>query len=705
MWLSVRLEGKSSYSFAVVGNINNSVGIFERKIIPLINGSDIDFLISAGNAVSSGGEDKYRALYRTLSHLQRPYILTYGEKEAENFGDFRFYEHFGPYFFSFVAGNSRFIFLDSTDTTSFSWQLRWLEDEMASMDSTHLFVFIAKPIFRADHDTIFNDPKRYLKQSSFRQRLIALFEHYNVDAVFSANLPLFAHKRLHGTDYVITGGAGGLVFNNENSFYHYIRVSVDNTSVDIVMERLEHGQHTVFKTLESFWFFIHSLFYVSYINFLLLLGVFLLIGIKLYSLVFVEKDYYPDFDIDPSPFLDKPLRVAMFTNNYLPFIGGVPISIDRLHRALVSLGERVLIVAPRYGQSSGKEPDVLRVPELYSFGHRREFRIANLFLPHISRTVMSFKPDIIHLHHPFWLGSLGLFLAHRLKKPSVYNYHTRLEHYAHFVPLPTPLFRNLISHFLIRRFANRCDGVIVPTGASEEYLRIIGVKTDIYIQPTGIDYERFQKVDSADTEQLREKFGIGHEPVMVSVSRLSKEKNIDFMLEALAALRKQYEKPFTFLMIGDGNEHARLQARLDELQLTDRVIFTGTVEQDKLPVYYRLADIFIFASRTETQGMVILEAMAAGLPVVAVRSSGIDDVVREGFNGYKTPENLTQWGNRVQLLLEDTSLRKHLSENAKTFAADYALERYAQNIKSIYAHVIAAFRQTRPTEEEERANA
>ncbi|WP_353851004.1 metallophosphoesterase, partial [Idiomarina sp.] len=143
--ISARLEGQDSYSFAVVGNINNSVGIFERRIIPMLNDTDIDFLVSAGNAVSSGGEDKYRAIKGTLSRLDMPYLLTFGNNEYEEFGSFRFYDHYGPHFFSFTADDSRFIFLDSTGKTPWQWQLRWLTDILKADDSKHRFVFIGHP--------------------------------------------------------------------------------------------------------------------------------------------------------------------------------------------------------------------------------------------------------------------------------------------------------------------------------------------------------------------------------------------------------------------------------------------------------------------------------------------------------------------------------------------------------------------------------
>ncbi|WP_166264051.1 glycosyltransferase [Marinobacter caseinilyticus] len=687
--LHAQLDDKKSFSFAVVGNINNSVGIFERKIIPMLNDSGVDFMVSAGNAVSGGSEDKYRALHGTLTHLKMPYLLTFGQHEYENFGSFRFYEHFGPHFFSVRTGNSRFIFLDSTNKTAWRWQIRWLRDLLQQQDAAHTFLFTGHPVLHGRQDVLFDQKDDYLQPPEFRDQLLALIREHHVDAVFSANISQYVEQDRDGTQFITTGGAGGLVLNNDTSFYHFVKVSVSEQGVTTEVVPLMIGQHPIFKQLESLWFFIYSLFYVGYVNFILLVSVLTLVAMKLYALVFVGKNYYPDYDLDPMPWLQQPLRIAMFTNNYLPFIGGVPISIERLHRGLEATGNATLIVAPRYRDQPAEEDHVLRVPSLLAMGEKREFRLANIFLRRIRRQVRAFRPDIIHLHHPFWLGSLGLFVAHRLNVPAVYTYHTRLEHYAHFVPLPGMLFRNLISHALIKRFANKCDAVIVPTYSTEEYLRMIGVKSSTYVQPTGIEFERFQGVENKDIEALRNRLGIGDEKVFISVSRLSNEKNIDFMIEAIASLKEHTAIPFRFLMIGDGHQRERLQARIDDLGLQDCFTLVGAVAPEDMATYYRLGDVFLFASKSETQGMVILEAMAAGLPVVAVRSSGIDDVVRQGYNGFKTPENRDQWRARVTSLLEDDTLRRTLSENATAFAKDYSIEQFAGDVKEIYATVLA----------------
>ncbi|MBB5320139.1 glycosyltransferase [Marinobacter oulmenensis] len=691
----------SGVRFAVVGNINNSVGVFEKRIIPELNNAGLDFLVSAGNAVSGGGEDKYRALYGTLGRLDIPYLLTFGQHEYEEFGSFRFYEHMGPHYFSVRTGNTRLIFLDSTGKTPWRWQIRWLRDLLNQDTSNARILFVGHPVMQPDNPTLFASEDDYLQPEAFRTALMNVARSYDIDMVFSANLATYDEQAVDGTQYITTGGAGGLVLNTENSFYHYVEVSVSpDGEVQHQLHRMDIGQHPVWKRLEGLWFFVYSLFYTGFLNFILLVAVFVAITIKLYQIIFIGRNYYPDYDLDPTPWLEKPLRVAMFTNNYLPFIGGVPISIERLRRGLRSLGDRILVVAPRYKDQPEQEDNVLRVPSLLAMGEKREFRLANIFLGRIRKRVRAFVPDIIHLHHPFWLGSLGLFMARRLKVPAVYTYHTRLEHYAHFVPLPGMLFRNLISHALIKRFANRCDSVIVPTYSTEEYLRMIGVTTPTFVQPTGIEFERFQSVATDQVEALRTELGLTDEKVFVSVSRLSNEKNIDFMIEAIDRLRRETDVPFRFLMIGEGHQHERLQKKIEDLNLTGHFQLVGAIKPDEMALWYSLGDAFLFASKSETQGMVILEAMSAGLPVVAVRSSGIEDVVRDGHNGYKTPENQTQWQARAQQLLEDDELRKTLSDKARAFAADYSVAQFARDVRTIYATTLAAYQkrsQTRHT--------
>ncbi len=691
--ITADLAGQSDYKFAVVGNIKNSVQVFQDEMIPQLHNGDFAFLVSAGNAVSSGDEENYRAIYEVFEHLNMPYLLTFGEQEGSDFGDFRFYQYFGPHFFSFVAGNSHFVFLDGTGKTSLSWQMSWLERELNASTARHKLVFIGLPVHEPLADTPFFEETNYFADAQARQRLRELFTRQGVDVVFSANLTLFARQHIQGVDYVTTGGAGGLIVDSENSFHHYLKVSVSDDGVTVEPQRVDPAAEGWLKTLESIWSTIYSFFYVSFLRFLLIVSLLVVVAIKLHRLLMEDKDYYRDFDIDPAPFVNRSLKVGMFTNNYFPFVSGVSVSVERLRRGLQQLGDKVLTFVPHYPQSektaSEDEPGVVRLPRLYTFGNRGNFPLANIFSPRAGRQLKTFSPDIIHVHHPFWIGSLGLWLGRRRRIPVVYTYHTRLEHYAHYVPLPGLIFRNLISHYLVKRFANKCNGVVVPTYSAEEYLRIIGVKTPILVQPTGIEFQRFQQLDNQRLAELKEHYQLQDEQVLISVSRLGSEKNIDFMLEALVRVKAKSLRPFKLLLIGDGPERERLKRKIRQLDLHNEVVLVGPVPPDEIAAYYQLGDIFVFASKSETQGMVILEAMSAGLPVVAVRSSGIDDVIKHQVNGYKTPCRRREWSTAVRELLENDALRARMSGEARSFAADYDVAEFAREIHEFYAYLLA----------------
>ncbi len=687
--IEAALEGRGTFSFAVVGNINNSIGLFERRMVPMLNRSDLQFMISAGNAVGGGGEDNYQALYGSLQRLEIPYLLTFGEAEYSEFGSFRFYDYFGPYFFSFAEGEAGFIFLDVTGKTPYSWQRRWLEGELESLSQTarHLFVFLGEPVLpeqaMQDPDTL-----HLSEHPAFAADLLRLFERYGVDVVFSASLPVYDRQTRAGTQFVVTGGGGGLLSNDEASYHHFVRVDVRPEGIGITPVPVDPVQNRFLRLLENLWFIVYSLFYVGYLNFLLLVCVVALVAIWLYRAIVVEKHYYRDFDLDDVPPFTTPLRVMMFTNNYLPFIGGVPISIQRLMDGLTRRGDLVRVVAPRYAKGRETDPRVTRVATLLAWGERKSLRLANLLSPRLFRQIRAFRPDIIHVHHPFWLGSLGLWLGRRLQVPVVYTYHTRLEHFAHYVPVPGRVFRNLISHYLVKRFASKCDGVIVPTLSAEEYLQVLGVRSQMLVKPTGVDVSALQTVDEPRVASLRRQHAPAGELLLVTVSRLGKEKNIDFVLQGMAWVRRHTDVAFRLLIIGEGPEREHLEHRCRELNLSDSVTLVGAVSPEAVAPYYHLADVFVFASQSETQGMVILEAMAAGLPVVAVRSSGIDDVVQNHVNGYKTSELPAEWGARLQALLEDRALRARLSAEARRFARQYDVDCVSEDIALFYRRLV-----------------
>ncbi len=687
-----RVDGRSEFRFAVVGNVNNSVRVFRDQVVPRLNAGPYDFVVSAGNAVSGGQEENYRTVHRLFNALDAPYVLTFGQNEHDDFGSFRFYEQFGPYFFSFVAGDVHFLFLDGTGKSSLSWQLDWVERELSGSSASRRLVFIGLPVHRKLPETPVFESEHYLDAPAFRDALVGLFERHGVDVVFSSNLTLFSQLERNGVRYVTTGGAGGLIVDSESSFHHFVDVGISADGITIEPIRLDLHLPAWQRRLDGLWNAIYSFFYVSYTRFLLLVSALVLLALYLHRLLVEDRDYYPDFDVDPAPYQGRSLRVGMYSNNYFPFVSGVTVSVERLRRGLDALGDRVLLIVPRYSDPCVDDGDIERAPTLMAFGEQGEFPLSNPLRARLGARLRAFGPDVIHVHHPFWLGSLGLFMGRRLKIPVVYTYHTRLEHYAHFVPLPGLLFRNLISHYLIRRFANKCQGIVVPTSSAEEYLRVIGVSTKTLVQPTGIDFDRYQQVEEGSVARLRARLGIaGGETVLVSVSRLSAEKNIEFMLESLAGLVSRGTTAFRLVLIGDGPARPRLIRLIEDLDLAGRVVLAGSVPPEEMPRHYRLGDVFVFASKSETQGMVILEAMSAGLPVVAVRSSGIADAVIDGKNGFKTPEDHDAWATRVQSLIEDIELRTRLGVRARAFARAHDTASFARNIHDFYALLLAQY--------------
>jgi len=410
--------------------------------------------------------------------------------------------------------------------------------------------------------------------------------------------------------------------------------------------------------------------------------------LKLHSLILRQEHLYRDFSIDEDELSKKPLRVAMFTNNYLPFIGGVPLSIDRLYRGLVQAGSKMKIFAPEYPEpwSDPEDDSVVRCPALFNL-HLAEFPVANVFSRKIKAAFKMFECDLVHVHHPFWLGKKGMRLAKKRGLPVVLTYHTRLERYMHYLPFPGTALKNLVAHLMIKRFANHCDAIITPTPSTEEYLRNLGVSALIETIPTGIGMEDYNCWTSQEVRELRSRYAANDEPLLVSVSRMAKEKNLDFLIDGLAKVKEQIHTPFKCLLVGDGPEKARLEEKATALGLKEQVVFTGNLLPRDVARCYLAADLFVFASTSETQGMVLIEAMAGGCPVVAVRASGVHDAVRDGHNGLMVAESTESWAKAVATLLTDHRRLSALSENSRAFAEDYTEEKIAQQVLKLYRRV------------------
>jgi glycosyltransferase involved in cell wall biosynthesis len=686
--MQTNLEGQSSFSFAVVGNIDNSMRIFSDLIVPLMQEQQVDFMISVGNAVYDGAEGKYRLLYRGLQELAIPYVLVPGNNEIEDLGSNNFYQHFGPYFFSFHLGQAYFIVLDSTGKTSWKWQLHWLEKELETAKSyPYRFVCMGHSPLPQTTGKPETKKKNPIKEET-SLTLQKLFSRNAVTSVFTTGYHTNKDQYIDGVRYVTTSGGGGLLLNKDQP-YQFIKAEVGESGFSCTQIANPKRFSPLREKIEILKLYLHSLFYMSLFNLLVLLGVLTLISLLFYCKVLNQRHLYRDFNIDEEAIEKIPLRIAMVTNNYLPFIGGVPLSIDRLHKGLLKTGNSVLIIAPTYRESweDPRDGSVYRCPVLF-YTKNGEFPAVNLFRSEIRKVLRTFNPDLIHVHHPFMLGWSALLFAKRAKLPVVMTYHTRLERYTQYVFGPGTMVKNFLIHVMIKHFANRCDAIIAPSSSTEEYLRNLGVSAIIETIPTGINIEAYQMWTEEQIKETRDSFVQAGENLLISVSRIAEEKNLDFLIAALEKLKDTCATPFTCILIGEGPERKRLEEKVRARGLQDTILFLGKLPPSQVVRCYLAADLFVFASTSETQGMVLLEAMAGGCPVVAIRSSGVYEVVHDGFNGYKVPESTNIWAETANTLLEDKTLLKTMETNCTEFVKQYSVETITEKITALYRRVI-----------------
>lgn len=388
------------------------------------------------------------------------------------------------------------------------------------------------------------------------------------------------------------------------------------------------------------------------------------------------------------------MKICMMTNTYLPHVGGVARSVSTFAREYERLGHEVLVVAPHFDGkklSPRAEAIVERIPSLRNF-NGSEFSVRLPLATALSDRLDAFQAEIMHAHHPFLLGDTALRVAMNKNVPIVFTHHTRYEDYTHYIPFSDTLKEVAIE--VPTHFANLCDGVIAPSESIARMIRKRGVKSPISVIPTGIDVEAF---GSADGSKFRAKLKIPREAVVIGhVGRLAQEKNLTYLSEAVA--RHLAASPEArFLVVGDGPAREEMQRIFEQHGVADRLILAGKRTGRTLREAYRAMDVFAFASKSETQGMVVAEAMAAGMPVVALNAPGVREVVRDGSNGFLLAANASPatFAEALGKIASDASLRKEFAAEASKTAADFSSGRSAERALAFYEEVRKATRARR----------
>jgi 1,2-diacylglycerol 3-alpha-glucosyltransferase len=322
------------------------------------------------------------------------------------------------------------------------------------------------------------------------------------------------------------------------------------------------------------------------------------------------------------------VKIALFTNTFTPHVGGVARSVSSLAKGLRARGHQVLVVAPEFPEAADSTDDVVRISAYQQFAGS-DFSLPSPISFSLAGRLDAFAPDIIHSHHPFLLGGTALREAAARNIPIVYTYHTRYDLYGHYVIQNSDITRRLALGLSVG-YCDLCDAVIAPSKSIATFIAQNGVKTPTVVIPTGVNTVQLDKTDSAS---LRAHYAIPPEAFVVGhVGRLAQEKNLGYLADAL--IRFLQAAPAAHAIVtGDGERAAAMAAAFGEAGVADRVQMTGVLSGVQLARAYATMDVFAFSSVSETQGLVLIEAMAAGVPVVALDAPGARDVVVDGENG------------------------------------------------------------------------
>jgi len=381
------------------------------------------------------------------------------------------------------------------------------------------------------------------------------------------------------------------------------------------------------------------------------------------------------------------VKIAMFTNTYLPHVGGVARSVSTYEEEFRRRGHEVRVVAPQF---EGAEPSdhVLRVPAIQGFnGSDFSVRLPQPGL--IADWLDEFGPDVVHSHHPFLLGDSALRYSWARRLPLVFTHHTLYEQYTHYVPLDSEALKRFVIQ-MATDYCNLCTHVVAPSESIERLLGERGVTTPITAIPTGIDLKLFS---GGRWERALAALDIPAGALVVGhVGRLAAEKNLDFLAQAMALFLAKH-RDAVFLVVGSGDHAEAMQGILSPSADARQIRMVGNRAGQELADAYAAMDVFAFSSQSETQGMVLAEAMAAGAPVVALDGPGVRDVVTDKngrlLAGDATPE---EFAAALEQIIGDPDNLIDMSAEAQHSVESFGLDCCADRLVGLYDRLASEFR-------------
>jgi len=388
------------------------------------------------------------------------------------------------------------------------------------------------------------------------------------------------------------------------------------------------------------------------------------------------------------------MRIAFFTNNYLPRPSGVAHAIENLRIELEKFGHDVFIFAPQYTKQDKNSDKIFRYKSLRI--HKKLGPLRSIPFPHsvkLKKQIKELNLDIIHSHHPYLLGKTAQKYAHELNVPFVFSLHTPYYQYlGHLMGNFGEAIDGLLLE-IVSKYANKCDAIVVPTNAVKESLNKSNIIPPIYVLPSGIHLDSFKNIDK---KRAKERLNIDKSTIiLLTVGRLSYEKNIDFLIDAfyrtnkILGKRTSYHKNIKFIIVGAGSQKIKLQSIAKSLGLKNIITFVGKIPYNELPLYYSASDIFLYSSLIDTQGLSLCEAMASGLPIISTNQAmGPQSLVRNDKIGYLVKPDVEIFSKKVIELINNKEKREIFSENAKIEAKKYNRKILAKKLEKIYMNLI-----------------
>ena len=390
------------------------------------------------------------------------------------------------------------------------------------------------------------------------------------------------------------------------------------------------------------------------------------------------------------------MKILLTTDWYKPVVNGVVTSVINLKKELESRGHEVRVLTLSRSYESYAENGVYYIKSL---NLEKIYPNARAVLPHMEpfvRELIWWNPDVVHSQCEFMTFSYALKISKKCQCPLIHTYHTVYEDYIHYLPgglsnykTGAKLERKAVACFS-KMILSRTSQVIVPTKKVENILKKYGVGEPVSVMPTGVDLSRFKEpITLEEKNAVKKRLGIPLEnKVLVSVGRLAKEKNLEELLEYFAKLvREGNRKNLTFLIAGDGPDRERLEKLAEELGIKDQVVFTGMISPDKVAGYYKLGDVFVCASNSETQGITYIEALACGLPALCRRDDCLSQVVTDGYNGFQY-ENYAYFKIHLDYILEQEERRLEMGRRSQEISSLYSTWNFCTAAEGIYRKVI-----------------